>query len=273
MTAQEIVAVLADKHAEDVFVPECKDGPTQLMGHLRLDAWAMRKSWSNPTTYGYEVKVSRADFLRDDKWHAYLNLCSQFFFVCPHGLISAAELPPEAGLLWVSQTGSRLFVKKKAQHRGDVQIPETLFRYVLMCRASIRREYNDNERHTGAWWKRWLEQGAQDIETGKIIGRKLRELVSKKVDEKTCENERLKKEIENVAETVAILKRLGFDPKTGYVSEWSISDRLKKLQEVFPGHLKVSLVELERAIMQVNKNIQQEEKRLAQEQYEPHLSR
>ncbi|WP_208112793.1 MmcB family DNA repair protein [Aureibacillus halotolerans] len=43
----------------------------------------------------YEIKVSRSDFLRDDKWPAYKNQCHRFFFVCPKDLIKPEELPDE----------------------------------------------------------------------------------------------------------------------------------------------------------------------------------
>ena len=155
MSADAIVSLLSVRHSEDVFVSECKDGPSQGSGHLRMDAWAMRKSWNNPTTYGYEVKISRSDFVGDDKWNLYLPLCSDFYFVCPSGLIQPGELGPEAGLIYVSATGTKLFLKKKAQRR-DVKIPEDLFRYVLMCRAKITREYDRPVARDQ--WKDWLKE-------------------------------------------------------------------------------------------------------------------
>src|SRR5690242_5105664 len=105
--------LLAAKHAEDVLVPECKDGPTQGGSHRRMDAWVMSKSWANPCVTGYEIKVSRSDFLGDEKWRTYLPLCNEFYFVAPSGIIEPDELPPEAGLLCVSSTGTVLFRKKK----------------------------------------------------------------------------------------------------------------------------------------------------------------
>src|SRR5258706_16426649 len=56
LAAEQLLALLAEKHAADVFVPECKDGPSQGTQHFRMDAWAMLKSWSNPLTIGYEIK-------------------------------------------------------------------------------------------------------------------------------------------------------------------------------------------------------------------------
>lgn len=64
ITAKAILELLRAKHAEDVFVPECKTGPSQGHDHSRFDAWVMKKSWANAATIGYEIKVSRSDFLR-----------------------------------------------------------------------------------------------------------------------------------------------------------------------------------------------------------------
>jgi len=91
--ARELLDLLLVKHAQDVCVPECKNGPTWTAKHLRLDLWAMKKSWSNPYTYGYEIKASRSDFLQDEKWLNYLPYCNYFSFVCLPGLIEPEELP------------------------------------------------------------------------------------------------------------------------------------------------------------------------------------
>jgi hypothetical protein len=65
MNSYEIITLLKQKHYDDIFIPECKDGPTQLGSHLRMDAWVMKKSWANSCFIGYEEKVSRSDFLQD----------------------------------------------------------------------------------------------------------------------------------------------------------------------------------------------------------------
>ncbi|GAG15780.1 unnamed protein product, partial [marine sediment metagenome] len=79
VSAREIVRLLNNRHSEDIFVDECKNGPTWFGSHLRLDAWVMKRKWSPITTIGYEVKVSRSDFLNDDKWQGYLQYCNQFY--------------------------------------------------------------------------------------------------------------------------------------------------------------------------------------------------
>ena len=47
----------------------------------------------------YEVKSSRADYLADGKWTAYLPYCTHFAFVAPAGAIQRWELPRDVGLI------------------------------------------------------------------------------------------------------------------------------------------------------------------------------
>lgn len=137
VTAKDILLALENKHFDDVFVPECKGGPTWAGRHSRLDAWAMPRSWVRWTTYGYEIKVSRSDFVQDEKWVRYLDLCHQLYFVCPWGMIRVEEAPEAAGLMWLTNTGSRLVIKKKAPRR-EIAFPQDLFIYLLMSRLDLR---------------------------------------------------------------------------------------------------------------------------------------
>jgi hypothetical protein len=152
MNATSIVKLLAEKHHDDVFVAECKMGsswgfdvrskgrPRQGSGSgaRRLDAWAMRRSWARPLFVGYEIKVSRHDFLRDTKWRSYLPVCNKFFFVCPPGLIDPDEIGEGAGLMEVFQDGAGLRTRKRAPHRevDDIALND-VFRYLLMSRVTI----------------------------------------------------------------------------------------------------------------------------------------
>ncbi len=149
--AGEILELLRCRHSRDIFVCECKNGPSQCKSHLRMDAWAMKPSWANPCATVYEIKVARSDFLRDDKWRAYLPYCNQFYFVCPAKLIKPEELPGEAGLICVASTGTKLYTKKKAPYRA-AEIPEELYRYLLFARAVIETEYHVPRDATREFW-------------------------------------------------------------------------------------------------------------------------
>lgn len=57
---------------------------------------------------GFEIKVSRADFVGDDKWTEYLRFVNYFFFVTVPGLVQPSELPPEVFLMeWTVEERDR----------------------------------------------------------------------------------------------------------------------------------------------------------------------
>ncbi len=138
ITSGEILALLAQKHGGDVFIPECKDGETWAAdGLLKLDAWVMKRSWSPLTTIGYEIKVSRQDFEQDEKWMRYADLTHKFYFVCPAGLIREEDLPKGIGLMWVSKA-RKLHTRRKAEAtEPDTQKWNSLLVYALMSRSKI----------------------------------------------------------------------------------------------------------------------------------------
>ena len=228
LTAGDIIRVLAAKHSEDVFVPECKTGASR-DGYMRLDAWVMAKSWAHPLVTGYEIKVSRQDFLNDHKWTEYLQYCNEFYFVCPKGLIQPEELPKDVGLLWVSDTCTRAYTKRKAVHR-EVQIPEELFRYILMARVQITREVVQGK-HDKQYWASWLQQKKLDYEFGWHVSKSIRETVDAKIHAVEKRNKELESLIDRYRDIKGLIKSLGFD--THDLKSWSFHDRLTaKLQEI-----------------------------------------
>lgn len=201
MTAGQVIELLATRHSKDVFVPECKDGPTQSSSHLRLDAWAMRRSWSDAATFGYEVKVTRADWLRDDKWVYYIPLVNHFSVVAPKGIVQATELPEGVGLLEV--VGEKRLLTRKKAARKEIQHPETLYMYVLMCRARIERETYETSRLD--YWRNWIAQKAESRGIGYQVRAKIRE----HVERVEHENRMLKARIDQAEAVEARAKRLG----------------------------------------------------------------
>lgn len=228
--AERILELLAIKHSKDVFIPECKDGPTYFSSHLRVDAWAMNRSWAHPAATAYEIKVTRSDFLSDNKWHGYLPLCNQFYFVSPPNMIDVSELPPEAGLMTVAGT-SRLITKKKAPHRS-IQLPEELYRYILMCRTVVSRsEYQVEKSHEERVieWRQFVDKKVEHRELGRQVSRAIRE----KADSFKIENERLKKRMEEYDEIRKFLSAMGINP-ADHVSRWAVEDRIKEQENLFP---------------------------------------
>ena len=112
-TAHKVKAAIAKRHKEDLFFTEVKDGPTQIVNHhSKIDALSMKISWTKFTITGYEVKVSRSDFLRDEKWHAYLPMCNQLYFAVAPGVCDTSEVPEVCGLVTVTQNGGLRTVRK-----------------------------------------------------------------------------------------------------------------------------------------------------------------
>ena len=72
----------------------------------RADTWGCR--WGhNACSVVVEVKVSRADFLRDrHKPHRQTGGMGDFrYYLCPEGVIQLADVPERWGLLWVNRRG------------------------------------------------------------------------------------------------------------------------------------------------------------------------
>lgn len=51
---------------------------------------------------GFEIKMSRSDFLQDQKWEQYSEFCSSLSIACPDGLIRKEEVSDPFGLLYVT---------------------------------------------------------------------------------------------------------------------------------------------------------------------------
>ena len=81
-----------------VYIPEFT------WGSLRIDAIVVdtRKRF----VHGYEIKMRRADFLRDTKWTSYAEFCGTLSIVCPWELISPDEVGAPFGLIYVTEHGS-----------------------------------------------------------------------------------------------------------------------------------------------------------------------
>lgn len=222
--APQILSLLRAKHSNDVFVDECKDGATLTGAHLRMDAWVMPRSWSKPATTGYEIKVSRSDFLRDEKWQGYLPLCHRLYFVCPPGMIDVAEIPHEAGLIVTSKNGTKLYTKKKAPDR-DVQIPESLWRYILMSRVKVTRE-RDTSRV--GYWREWLAERDERRLIGMNVSRSIRRLVDERINRAERENEKLRAENESLAEVRKLLEAVDVTSAAGWNLREKVSRRIRE---------------------------------------------
>ena len=230
LTAKQLLTLLEIKHADDLFVSECKDGPSQGVNtYCRLDGWAMNRSWVNLVMTGYEIKVSRSDFVNDDKWRRYLPLCNAFYFVCPPKLIDATELPDDVGLMWSSRNATRLYTKKKAPQR-EIDPPLSLLLYILICRTpSAIPGVAQRERRLG-YWQRWLSQKKDAREVAIAINGR----IAKTIDALDTENRVLRRQSEGLSDVRAFLAELGMGDDRGRFSAWDVKRRLRDAAAAIP---------------------------------------
>lgn len=141
VTSTTIKKALASFHEKDFFITECKTCSTYFpdpQGLLKFDGLAVRKSYTKPCITGYEIKVSRGDFLQDNKWHLYLQYCNEFYFVVPAGLITKDEIPENVGLIYYYPETDHLRTKRKALYR-DIEEPVGVYKYIIFSRLDQDR--------------------------------------------------------------------------------------------------------------------------------------
>ncbi|WP_295761105.1 hypothetical protein [uncultured Oscillibacter sp.] len=187
VTSTDIKRALAEKHWRDFFLTEVKSGPTQLAvpGGLKiLDGLAIRKSWTAPCFTGYEVKISRSDFLRDAKFYTYEELCNCLYIVCPKGMIERTELPESVGLMYYDPEKKTITTRKKAIFRKIEYSPELLL-YIIFSRL-------DSDRYPFFSTK---QEYFKEYLAGKRDNRELAQAVKTKLVQ---DNARLESELGNV---------------------------------------------------------------------------
>lgn len=210
--ADVIKHALSKRHSKDFFMTEVKNGPTHIAGKgelLIMDAVAIKKSWVNPCIDGYEVKVDRQDFLRDEKWMGYKEYCNRLSFVCPSGLIDPEELPDDIGLIYYNPEKGTLYTKRKALYR-EIEVSGNMLYYILMNKL-------DSDRHPFFSSQReMLEAYLEDKETRSNLARRFESKLIKELDEmgkKLRELEReansYKADAQNFKKVMDILKRHG----------------------------------------------------------------
>ena len=220
MTESTITELLASKHNKDIFIPQCNHGA----GHqtMRMDAWTMAKSWAHPCYCAYEIKVSRSDFLQDEKYRHYMKFCNQFYFVCPAKLIDPSELPSDCGLMWVSSTGTRLYTKKKAPYR-KIEEPVGVLHYVLMWRTSVLlRGNNPSDTSSYTFWRDWLDNKQKLAKCGHKVSKRLGKLIHEEIDAVENENRSLKKQVERLQAVENKCEELGINIHT-----WNIDREIR----------------------------------------------
>jgi len=195
ITAYDISKLLHKKHSVEKFlcVDECKADSTWFSQRCpRLDMWVMARSYAHPRFIGYEIKISRQDFLKDVKWVDYLKYCTEFYFVVPPDIVDVSEIPEQAGLLVASKNCKVLMTKKKAPVR-NVKIPQSILIYILMSRAVVVGDMFQTRPKVEIWKDR-LKQIKSNKRLGHTLSYLIRERVNREVKEIKNENGNLKHE-------------------------------------------------------------------------------
>ncbi|WP_199925743.1 MmcB family DNA repair protein [Paenibacillus bouchesdurhonensis] len=217
--ADQVKLALSKRHTDDLFLTEVKTGRTwDNKELLKFDALAMKKSWANPCLMGYEVKVSRGDFLQDQKWPGYMAYCNRFSFVCPKGLIAKDELPPEVGLIYYYPDTGALRTERAAKHRLT-EIPPDIYKYMLMSRTeSDSHPFFSSRREM---FEAYLEEKKTCRALGRNVGSKLVNEINelrKKVSDVDWEKERLQRDSDLLQQVRELLGDYGI--RLGAWNSW-----------------------------------------------------
>ncbi len=188
---------------DDVFLTEVKNGQSYVpQGQLLiLDALAIRKSWAKPCFTGYEVKVSRSDFMRDQKWPGYMQYCHEFYFACPKGLIKLDELPKDVGLIYYNPEKDSISTKRKALYR-PIEISQEMLMYIIMSKFdSDRHPFFSSQREL---LEAWVKDKENMTELGHIVGTKM----AQRLSDLERENKRLKAKNEWLTQESKLLNEI-----------------------------------------------------------------
>ncbi len=130
------------RHRENITVPNCPI--------IAKDLVSLNGTGEVPDVLGFnysrsvmiEVKVSRADFLRDKKkqFRNGNDTGELKFYCCPAGLIKPDEVPEKWGLLYADEA-LRIRIEKKAERQQCNHYTER----AILC--SIIRRQKDGNRH------------------------------------------------------------------------------------------------------------------------------
>lgn len=245
VTSTEIKLALAKYHPKDYFISECKTDSTYFSGPqglLIFDGLAITKSYTSPCVTGYEIKVSRSDFQRDNKYHLYLQYCNEFYFVVPAGLLKKEEIPDDMGLIYYYPETGKLMKKKRALYR-QIEEPVGVYKYIIFSRLDQERIpfYESRAEYAEAY--------LQDREDKEEIGRQLGSKMARDLSDAYCRLAVLKKTEDKLSLLDSLLKVM----QDNGIHCWSYENYADKLNEALqnkmdPDSLKYLKQDLEGAL-------------------------
>lgn len=153
MTAEDLVKLLrqrypvsrADEYHRYVVLEQVPDGTGFHQGHW-IDA-AVFDMWPSTglTRSAFEIKTSRADFLRElehpNKYKWVQEVFHEFWYVAPQDAIKCEELPLNVG--WLCPRGNKLIVKRHAVKNDNPRLDNTLL--AAFMRAAVKEIWRTQE--------------------------------------------------------------------------------------------------------------------------------
>jgi len=244
VTSTDIKKALAKKHGDrEFFITECKNGPTGTW-LLQFDGLAIYKSWAHPNIVGYEIKISRSDFLRDNKFFRYMPYCHELYFVVPTGLIDRMELPNDIGLMYYNPETKALTTKKKAIHR-KIEIDADMLLYIIMNRLdSDRLPFYSSKTE---YWKDWLDNKINNRELGYQVRSKLLDQI-RELQQENQRYKHFKEERKEYEEIIRVIQKHG-------IRTWhNVPEALDAaLTRSYPAELDTVLNQLQAAVKEIDK--------------------
>jgi len=206
-------------------------------GSRILDGWALLPTWSPLTTIGYEIKVSRSDWLQDQKYEDYRTGCHLFYVVAPKGIVQKAELPNGVGLIEPigKGDGERLVMRVKGvRQQPDPSVLVHLMAHVLMWRKDDREKGAQTREQRAAFWQKWVEEKQQFHAIGRSVKGRMRTILRDALDDRARADARAK-ELEGVQ---AILDELGVKPN------FNIWSTRRQIESALNGVAKETIMDL-----------------------------
>jgi hypothetical protein len=255
VSSYQIKEALALHCYQDFFMTEVKSGPTQYDndGLKILDAIAIKKSWAHPCIRGFEVKVSRSDFLRDAKWYTYFPYVNEFYMVCPKGMIDRTELPDNCGLLYYSENARRVLTKKKATYTNGQPTADMLM-YIIMNKLDDDRRPFFSSR--ADWVREYLLHKNENQRLGFLLSTKLPQRVDeleqqlKNLDQFESDAKRVRLELKAID---AVLKKHGITYWRSYRDDGRAEEIDKLLTRAYPEELDRITGDLQAALSSIAK--------------------
>lgn len=254
ITSTEIKIALSKMHERrrSYFITECKTCSTYFpdpQGLLIFDGLAITKSYTQPNIVGYEIKVSRNDFLQDAKWHLYLQYCNEFFFVVPKGLIRKEELPENTGLIYYDPDTGGLRTVKKSLYR-QIEEPVGLYKYIIFSKLDEDRIpfYEDRAEYA----RDYLE----DKKDKKYVGYSLGSKLAKDVEAAYNRLEKLQREescIDQWKQVEKVLRKHDILGWSWHKKESWLEDLDKALSGSYPKELEYTLEALKREVIRLER--------------------